>query len=834
MWKEFEGALPDILGGLFGAVSVALDEVQNVELFSLPRMADFAKWATAAEAGLGMEPGEFMKAYAGSRREVNQLALEANPVSVAVVKLMEGREEWIGTAGELLKELSKRVDEDVRRYKTWPKQPNHLSRQLKRLAPVLRAEGIEIEDLPRQGSERKKRLYKNKPVNYRHERHDRHGGPQADKTAGSEGDGGDDGVTVDVDQGQRDHHPEKPIEEPDSTDHDGDDGNDDEIQSFSNGMVITHEEGLGAVIPEIEAAEVIALDLEPTGLDPRRDRIRLFSLATDRGVWLVDNFAVNVNKLFEVLKEKTLVVHNAMHDLLFLRHLGYVHRARVVDTMILSRMVYAGERDGEGKRLEHTLEACSKRELDLELDKSHQQSDWSDELSKEMLTYAAADARVLLPLFEAPDREAYEAGQERAVEIEERALLRGIEMAYNGVGANKESWLEIVKEAGKGLGELRVALDDLVEEPPEEIKKRNAKNNNIPNERKDCWNWDSPDQIKAAAATMGLTLLKTSMDHLKRVDHELARALLAYREVRSGLSTYGEKFFEPTVEGREVYLDGRLYPSWGMCQADTGRMNCSSPNMQNIPKKGRLGGLRKCVATSEDWRLVKADYSQIELRIVSKIAGEKTMLNAYRESGDLHDSTAHSITGREEISEDDRQLAKAINFGLLYGQGAIGLLNYARDKFGLNDMTLEEAEYYRERWFETYPAIRDWHRREGASFDTGDDSASTLAGRLRKVKSFMEKVNHPVQGTGADGLKLAMALFHERLPGHLDARLILAVHDELVVECPVEQAEEVARFVEEVMVAGMDEVVNCGLDANHPERVPVKVDVEILESWGGE
>ena len=95
-----------------------------------------------------------------------------------------------------------------------------------------------------------------------------------------------------------------------------------------------------------------------------------------------------------------------------------------------------------------------------------------------------------------------------------------------------------------------------------------------------------------------------------------------------------------------------------------------------------------------------------------------------------------------------------------------------------------KAEEYRERWFEAYPAIRDWHHREGVDFDTGHDSASSLAGRLRRVKSFMEKVNHPVQGTGADGLKLAMAFFHERLPEHFDARLILAVHDELVVECP--------------------------------------------------
>ena len=96
----------------------------------------------------------------------------------------------------------------------------------------------------------------------------------------------------------------------------------------------------------------------------------------------------------------------------------------------------------------------------------------------------------------------------------------------------------------------------------------------------------------------------------------------------------------------------------------------------------------------------------------------------------------------------------------------------------------------------------------------------------------MEKVNHPVQGTGADGLKLAMALFHEQLPEHLDAKLIIACHDELVVECEEDQAEEVVRFLEEVMIAGMNEVVNPGLEADHPDWVPVEVEADIVGSWG--
>ncbi len=344
LWQEFGEALPEILGGIFGAVSTALRELPNVELPSRPRMADFAEWATAAETALGMEPGGFMEAYAGSRKEINQFALEADPVAVAVVKLMEGREEWIGTAGELLRELNKRVDDDVRRFKTWPKQPQHLSRHLKRLAPVLRAEGIEVEDLPRQGNERKKRLFKNKPANGRHERHDRHADSEADKNGDSEGDGGDDGVTVTADEGLEDRHGKKPIEQANSAGGDDHDGHDDNTQSFSKGVLVTNEEGLRTVITKIEAAEVVALDLETTGLDPRRDRIRLLSLATERGAWLVDNFAIDIQRLFEVLKKKTLLVHNAMYDLLFLRHLGYMHGGHAVDTM-LSRGWYTPVRE---------------------------------------------------------------------------------------------------------------------------------------------------------------------------------------------------------------------------------------------------------------------------------------------------------------------------------------------------------------------------------------------------------------------------------------------------------------------------------------------------------
>jgi hypothetical protein len=143
LWREFEKARPAILGALLDAVSGALRTVEGVRLEGVPRMSDFAVWATAAEEALGLEPGAFMEAYAGNRREATESALEADPVAAAVREFMQNRQRWVGTATELWQALNDLVDEDVRHTKAWPGAPNSLANRLKRLAPALRGVGIE-------------------------------------------------------------------------------------------------------------------------------------------------------------------------------------------------------------------------------------------------------------------------------------------------------------------------------------------------------------------------------------------------------------------------------------------------------------------------------------------------------------------------------------------------------------------------------------------------------------------------------------------------------------------------------------------------------------------
>jgi hypothetical protein len=175
LWREFEKDRPYVLAGLLDAISGALGAVQDVRLEGMPRMADFAVWATAAEEALGWEPGAFMEAYAGNRAEATESALEADPVAIAVREFVEDKDEWTGTAGELWEALNELVGEGIRHTKAWPGAPNALSARMKRLAPALRGIGIEYEDARLPGGQRKraKCLRKNKAVKDRPDRPDR-------------------------------------------------------------------------------------------------------------------------------------------------------------------------------------------------------------------------------------------------------------------------------------------------------------------------------------------------------------------------------------------------------------------------------------------------------------------------------------------------------------------------------------------------------------------------------------------------------------------------------------------------------------------------------------
>jgi DNA polymerase I len=457
------------------------------------------------------------------------------------------------------------------------------------------------------------------------------------------------------------------------------------------------------------------------------------------------------------------------------------------------------------KRVSHKLEDVVWRELGVQLNKEHQASDWGGELTPDMLLYAGQDSRVLLHLLKAFEPKIREADLHKVADIECRALPAVTWMANAGVPFDSEGWRSCLDDKEAALSRLRANLDDLAPDAPGDK----------------MWNWNSPKQVIEAFRLLGVKLPDTKGETLARSEHPLAKALLEYRKTSKLVGTYGPNLLE-FVE------DGRIYGSWWQNGAGTGRMASSSPNLQNLPPE-----VRRYVKAPAGRVLVVADYSQIELRIAAKIAGEERMLAAFANGENIHTSTAHSLTGREEVTKQERKLAKAVNFGLLYGMSPGGLRNYARASYGI-EMTREEAERYWRGYFETYPGLRAWHDRENLQLKKhGSTETRTLTGRRRTgVTKLTERLNSPVQGTGADGLKLALALLYERRGECPGAVPILAVHDELVVECPEEQAEEVKAWLVKAMVDGMNEVLNPGLGDDYPDWVPVEVEAEILKSWG--
>jgi DNA polymerase-1 len=245
--------------------------------------------------------------------------------------------------------------------------------------------------------------------------------------------------------------------------------------------------------------------------------------------------------------------------------------------------------------------------------------------------------------------------------------------------------------------------------------------------------------------------------------------------------------------------------------------------MQQLP---RDPAYRCCVVAPPGRILIKADYSQIELRIAAKISGDKAMMAAYREGRDLHRQTAAVLLGKPEaeVTKDDRQIAKSANFGLLYGMGAPGYQSYAKTMYGVS-MTLDAAKEYRAKFFQAYPGLVAWHRKAGAGKDQAIDTRTLTGRRRRGITRFTQKLNTPVQGTGGDGIKIAIALLWERRDQCPGAFPVMAVHDEIVIEAEATQADDAAAWLKAAMIDAMAPLI---------DPIPVEVEVKTARTWGGD
>ena len=306
--------------------------------------------------------------------------------------------------------------------------------------------------------------------------------------------------------------------------------------------------------------------------------------------------------------------------------------------------------------------------------------------------------------------------------------------------------------------------------------------------------------------------------------HELPKEIIEYRGLSKLKSTYVDSL-PRLVNGKT----GRLHTSFNQTVTATGRLSSSDPNLQNIPIRSEWGKkIRTAFVADEGSLLLSSDYSQVELRIVAHMAQDQAMIEAFQAGKDIHATTAAAVYGikLEAVTKEQRRHAKAINFGLIYGMSAFGLTR-------TTDLTLAESEDFVSEYFKQFPGIKqylDGIRKQAAE----QGYVETLLGRRRyfpglvkptnqqtRMREEREAINAPIQGTAADIMKVAMLQVPKALKrAQLPAKILLQVHDELVLECPVDSLPETASLVQGVM------------ESAYQLDIPLKTDARSGSNWG--
>jgi len=624
--------------------------------------------------------------------------------------------------------------------------------------------------------------------------------------------------------------------------------------------LITSDEHLEELVGSLAEADTVAIDVETgpreKGLDPVRCTPGVLSISTTVMTAVVQLTKISddvVKDLLYSLSEKTLLGHNLKFDLRVLRHrYGYEHEGSTQDTYILKRMIHFadGDRRPEDGKLK-VPESVPRAKLGElvedylveELPKTEQVSDWlTEELSDEQVEYARRDTAVLRRLWDAMlvdyrriIRETSKAlgeeiDQDAALDLEGKFLPALVWMESNGFAINTDKWQALADEYTKVVADAEAQMLEIVEAP------------------KYGFNLNSDAQMLTILEALDADLSKLSKtkktgrpslagDSIKKVKgsktverfvelHQKRKAAAKYA------STYGLKWIKTPEElpelgytktqipDHQMVIDGRVRSNFKQI-VRTGRLGSGSPNLQNMPSATKSDH-RAALEAPEGRCLSIADYRQIELVVAAIVGNDEEMLAALKDPDrDLHTEMA------EDLGKD-RGAVKAVNFGRLYLRGAKSISKK-------DDIPLKEAQElvtaYDERWKDT----KAWHYRE-AEKTTRGDRVVTEAGRVRKISlspSYKDRlnvylpewINHRVQGTVGDGMKLALTRIYQARHEILgNVLLVDAIHDETVVEVDVAQRKAAGKRIEEIMVSAMREVLGV------PDA-PVRVKTEVAYDY---
>ena len=590
---------------------------------------------------------------------------------------------------------------------------------------------------------------------------------------------------------------------------------------MTNYELIRTADELRKAVEAIETQPVVGLDTETTDLDPYTSRLRLIQLATPDRVYIVDfdQFANGDTRQSEALAplrrllsapRPIKIAHNAKFDAKFIKHNLGVDLGGLFDTLLASQRVGAGDIEER-----HGLETVAGRYLNELVDKSERLSNWNLELTAAQLEYAARDAAILLPLREKLIERLKAESLIRVAQLEFECVMPVVDIELAGFFMHKDRWLE-------QLGSVEKRRMELAEQLQQVLAEESSQGSLFGGPQRDDINLDSQQQLTKALNRLGVPVPDSTRNWKLQplaVEYPVIGTLLEYRTVQKALTSYGTNMIDMINP-----VTRRLHADFRQIGAPTGRFACTNPNIQQVPHAVEY---RRCFSGYPEGRkLIIADYSQIELRILAEFSGDRGFIEAFNTGADLHRVTASQVfnTTLEQVTKEQRDFAKRLNFGVVYGIGA--------QRFALmTGLSVSDAENVLRRYFSTYREL-DTYLRDAANRAVSDRQARTGSGRLvrfrydendRQQVSMTQRngKNTPIQGTSADILKRALRLLKDEL-SDTNAQIVNIIHDEIVVEADADDAEAIAVKVERLMCAAGEEYL---------KTVPVKVETEIADEW---
>ena len=578
--------------------------------------------------------------------------------------------------------------------------------------------------------------------------------------------------------------------------------------------VVNSPGGLDAALARVAAFDgIIGLDTETTplpqfqgddraALDPFRSRVRTLQVSTGNEVFVFDLNRIDIRTL-TCLAARRWCGHNSVFDVKMLTHAG-LECPPPDCTMLLANAI-----DNDT----FSLRALAAKHLELVLDKSVRTEDWSGDLSREQIQYAARDAWATFRLHRRLADQAEQRGRMRLY-----GLLKGVQavvarMELCGIKLDLDAHACLVDD---WRADLDVAMADVHAAFGDKFNPNSSKQvGDLLREHLD------PDTLAAWPLTESGALSTTAGDLAIVADHPALARVAAARSLSHMLSGFGEK-----LAALVNPVTGRAHPHLMIAAQSTGRFSCTNPNMHGVPRDKRV---RSLFITEPGRAIVAADFGMVQLRIAALISRDARLVSATERGEDLHQLTASLLMGKrpEDVTKEERSLVKPVNFGLLFCMGSCTLFHYARTQYHVN-MSIGDAARFREGYFEAYPGIRAWHRQVRDQLAEGG-KVQTPCGRWSRFPkegdpSLPGAAAHVIQGAEAEVMQATLGRLLDALRG-LDAVPVACIHDEVILD--VAEADVPAAEV------AVREAMECGMRDVFPKAPLIKlVEAKHGANWG--